>query len=346
MNPENYKIPNIWVLIDEVAGHNAQSIGVAEALGLPFIKKKIYYNKKAKLPNFLICDDFCSVDLKKSDSLHGNPDIVISCGRKLAPVALAIKKRSKKAGLKTYTCHIMWCGFSKFFGLDILAIPSHDNLSFLIANNKKIIRTIGAPNRINKDFLLQEYKIWGRTIGELPSPKIVVLIGGDSRKTSFTKNQSENLIDKLTYIVSELKASILVTNSRRTNPDISDYIKEELKHKIGRYYFFHDVHQSKANPYFAFLQLADCIITTGDSISMCSEACSTGKPVLIFSPDGNAPPKHRRFHELLYKGGFATEFNEDNIKKIITSKNFNNLYSPQTLNAANQIADKIRNDFS
>ncbi|MDX1950390.1 MAG: ELM1/GtrOC1 family putative glycosyltransferase [Rickettsiales bacterium] len=345
MNKEAERLPNIWVLTDEVAGHNAQSIGVAEALGLPFIKKKIIYNKKAKLPNFLICNDFSSVDSKKSDSLHGNPDIVISCGRKLAPVALAIKKRAKKAKIKTYTCHIMWCGLSKFFGFDLVALPSHDNINFLIAKNKRILKTIGAPNRINKDFLLQEYKIWGRTIGELPKPRIVVLIGGNSRKTNFTKYHSEILVNRVTNIVSELGASLLVTNSRRTNPELSDYIKAEFKHKIGRYYYFHDVHQSKANPFFAFLQLADCVITTGDSISMCSEACTIGKPVFIFSPDGNAPPKHRRFHELLYKGGYASEFNDDNIRKIISSKNLNSLNASKILNTASLIADRIRNDF-
>ena len=36
------------------------------------------------------------------------------------------------------------------------------------------------------------------------------------------------------------------------------------------------------NPFQAFLGIADRIIVTGDSISMLSEACASGKPVLLF----------------------------------------------------------------
>ncbi len=334
------KLPEIWVLVDEVAGHNAQSIGVAEAMGLPFSKKKVVYNDKAKLPNFLKFNGFSAVDIKHSDNLSGNPDIIISCGRKLAPVALTIKNRAKKKGIKTFCCHIMWPGFWQFFGMGLVAVPSHDNLNFLLSNSKRIIRTIGSPNRINKEFLLQEFRIWGKTIGDLPSPKIVALVGGNSRKTTFSKGQAEILVDKITKLVAGLGASLLVTNSRRTDPAVTDFMKSELKKRIGRHYFFHDVHTSKANPFFAFLQLADIIIATGDSISMCSEACTTGKPLFIYSPDGNAPQKHRRFHTLLYTGGYAQELNSDSLKKILN--NYPNIsFAGKALNTSKQIAEEI-----
>src|SRR3546814_6488733 len=45
------------------------------------------------------------------------------------------------------------------------------------------------------------------------------------------------------------------------------------------------------NPYFGFLGLADAIVVTCDSISMVSEACSTGKPVLV----ARLPGSSRRF---------------------------------------------------
>lgn len=340
------RLPEIWVLVDEVAGHNAQAIGVAEALGMPFYKKKLIYNKKAKLPNFLKFSNFSSIDLKKSDNLTGNfPDIIISCGRKTAAIALAIKKGAKKAGKDCFACHIMWPGCFTSCGFDLVAVPSHDNLNFFQRKNKKVIRTIGSPNRITKSFLLQEYRIWDKTIGDLPSPKIALLIGGDSRKTSLTKDHAKYLINNVSSIVSHFNSSLLVTNSRRTNPEVSEFIKDEFKRKVGRYYYFHDVVQSKANPFFAFLQLADVVIVTGDSVSMCSEAASTGKPVYIFSPDGNAPQKHRRFHELLYKEKYAIEFNKSTVDKILRENNLNVFSVNKALNTSSFVAGEIRNRF-
>lgn len=341
------KLPEIWVLVDEVAGHNAQALGVAEALGLPFSKKKLIYNKNAKLPNALKFNSLSSLDLKKSDNLTGSyPDIIISCGRKTAPIAIAIKKAARKSGKNSFACHIMWPGCFTTCGFDMVAVPSHDNLNLFQRNSKRVIRTIGSPNRITKPFLLQEYRIWDKTIGELPSPRIVLLLGGDSRKTSFTKDHAKYLVNSISSLVSNFNSSLLVTNSRRTNREVSDFVKEEFKRKIGRYYYFHDVHQSKANPFFAFLQLADAIITTGDSISMCSEAASTGKPVYIFSPDGNAPQKHRRFHDLLYKEQYATEFNNASVDKILRENNLNVFYANKTLNASSYVASEIKKRFS
>ena len=40
------------------------------------------------------------------------------------------------------------------------------------------------------------------------------------------------------------------------------------------------------NPYFGYLALADAIVVTGDSVSMTSEACASGKPVYVAAMAG------------------------------------------------------------
>ncbi len=333
--------PEIWAILDGVSGHDSQVLGVAEALNSSFVKKKIVYNEKADRPNFLKFDGLATIDKKRSDLISEPwPDIIISCGRKAGAVAKSIRNKARKDGKKSFLAHILWPGSA--MGFDLIACPLHDIIPFPFSGSKKLHRFLGSPNRISKEFLLNEYRIWARTIGELPSPRIAVLIGGDSKKTVFNDIHAKVLSEQIVQICSKFKAAVLVTTSRRTSPAITSYLESELKRRIGRYLHFHDFNKTKANPFYAFLQLADIIIVTGDSISMCSESCSTGKPVYIFSPEGNASDKHREFHEALYESGYAQEFN-DKLKEAILSSGIpenNNANKP--LNSASDIADEIK----
>ncbi len=336
----------VWALLDDKAGHNSQVLGVCDALGLPYQKKKLFYNEKAKKPNFLKFNGINTIDSLKSDNLTAPwPDILISCGRKQAPVAKRIKKLAKKNGKHCHTTHLMWPGASCFSSFDLVAIPTHDNIAKIYKNSKRIIRTLGSPNSITNNFLLQEYKIWSRTIGELPSPKLSVLIGGDSKKTSFTMKHAKDLINILTDIVAGLKGSVLVTTSRRTDPEVTSFLKDELNRRIGRYLHFHEYGSTRANPFFAYLQISDMIVVTGDSISMCSEACSTGTPVFIYSPQGNAPEKHRRFHKDIFSKGYAKPLDESS-KDYILRNFFTSKINNKKLNSANQVAERILSDLS
>lgn len=338
--PQN-KNPEIWALLDGTAGHDSQVMGVAEALKLPFNRKKLTYNEKAKKPNFLKFNALNTIDARKSDIIsEPYPDIIISCGRKAGSVALAIKKKAKKSGKKTFINHILWPGFP-YFNYDMISVPTHDSLLFPASRSKKIFRFLGAPNRITKEFLLNEYRIWARTIGELPSPRIAVLVGGDTKRTFFNEIHARDLIDNVVNLCSELKAALLVTNSRRTRDSVTDMMQNEFKRRIGRNLHFHDFNKSKANPFYAFLQLADMIIVTGDSISMCSESCATAKPVYIYSPEGNAPDKHRQFHQMIIDKGYASNFDEKAINQILKRGIPDTNSANKSLNASQQIADEI-----
>jgi mitochondrial fission protein ELM1 len=53
------------------------------------------------------------------------------------------------------------------------------------------------------------------------------------------------------------------------------------------------------------LALADAVIVTGDSASMCSEACAGTGPVYIYAPPALTVAKHARLHDDLYEQGYA-----------------------------------------
>ncbi len=342
MTEKQINSPEVWALLDGTSGHDAQVLGVVEALGVQFSKKKIVYNDKAGTPNFLKLDGLATIDRRSSD-LIGEPwpDVIVSCGRKAASVARSIKKRARKSGKKSFATHILWPGTPEG-SFDIIATPAHDALVWPYSSSKKIYRFVGAPNRITKEFLLNEYRIWARTIGELPNPRIAVLIGGDSRKTAFTNMHAKMLCEQVVGLSATLKAAVLVTTSRRTAPDVASYMEDELKRRIGRYLHFHDFHKNKANPFYAFLQLADMVIVTGDSISMCSESCSTGKPVYVFAPEGNSSEKHQAYHQALYEAGYASPLTNDAIKDIKDMGIAERNRADKPLNSASDIAAEIK----
>lgn len=341
---DNVKPLEVWAITDDKPGHNVQVIGVCDALGIPYVKKKLVYKKSAAKPNFLKLNALNTIDRNYSDIISAPwPDIIVSCGRRAAAVATSIKARSIANGKKCYAVNLMWPGLT-YRKFDLVAVPRHDKIPIIFSRSNRIIRTIGAPNLITKEYLLQEYKIWSRTIGELPTPKISVLIGGDSKKTSFNMKHAKELIDSITELVSALKASLLVTTSKRTDPEVSNYLKEEFKRRIGRHLYFYEYGSSRANPFYAFLQISDIIIVTGDSISMCSEACSTGTPVFIYSPEGNAPEKHRRFHDLVFEKGYAKPFNE-NTKNMMLRTFFTSRFKGKHLDTSKTVAERIRADL-
>ena len=80
-----------------------------------------------------------------------------------------------------------------------------------------------------------------------------------------------------------------------------------------------------------YLACADNIIATGDSVSMCCEACGTGKPVFIFTGKGWLTPKHLRFVDSLTSGGYAAVLSQDNLSFVPAA----------SLNPAAEIAAEI-----
>lgn len=286
--------PLIWVLADDRMGNVNQALGVAEALNLPFEKKTISYNKKARLPNWIRSASLMGVDIEQSSSLASPwPEILITAGRKTTPIARYIKKKSK--GM-TKIVQLMWPGFPNS-DIDLIATPKHDG----IKENNHIINTIGAPNRITPEKLKEEKDKWQKKFSDLPLPKIAVLIGGSTKKGQFTENHAKELVQKLDFYMKDKGGSFLITNSRRTGETATEIIKNNLKTK----FYFHDFNSTKENPFFGYLSVSDAIIVTGDSISMCSESCSSGKPVYIYAPEDITPDKHKNFHKNLFKNGYA-----------------------------------------
>lgn len=303
----------IWVLTDDIIGHTNQSLVLARNLGEKFTEKKIYYNFLSFLPSFIIGASLAFVNKLKSDIEGSYPDIVISSGRKLALISRYIKKHSPN----TKIIHILWpeTGIDEF---DLIILPSHDKYPDKYGN---IINIEGSLTEINKDFLIQEKSNWKEKFKQLPSPLIAVFIGGDTKRGDFTENHAEELFEKITSFAKSRSCSLLVSTSRRTNKNVIKKIKDTIEVP----YYFYDFASKAENPYLGFLAVADIIIATGDSISMCTDCAASGKGFYIYEKSDFVPEKHRNFIQKLYSKNYAKKIDDlskyDQINKINTLDN-------------------------
>lgn len=317
----------IWVLTDDRAGNNAQALGVAESTGFAVETKRVYYTKCAVLPNFLRGATTLGVARETLNEIKPPyPDFVVVAGRRAAPLARYIKKKS--AG-KTKIVQLMFPGKAGLDDFDLVVLPAHDGFTQERAN---VVRYIGAPNRVTDEKLESEKARWADVFEKIPSPRVALIVGGKTKNRPFTAAQAQELARLTNEFTNSLGgASVLATTSRRTGGEQTRILQESLQNCA----YFYKYGDAGENPYFALLAYADYIVATGDSMSMCSEACATRAPVYIYAPDGFCAPKHARLHQELYQAGYAAPL--DKAGKTA-------LKPHEPLRIAALIAERMKND--
>ncbi len=166
-----------------------------------------------------------------------------------------------------------------------------------------MVRTLGACHRATPALLAAEAARWQDRLPDLPRPWTLVSVGGSTAHKSFTAADARALIEGCRG----LPGSLLVVTSRRTGAEAEAALAEALPDN-GWLCRWQDRGDS---PYLALLALADQVVVTGDSMSMCCEACANGGPVLIFAPAHLTEPKHASLHRALYGQGYARPLEGD-----------------------------------
>ncbi len=319
-------IADIWVLSDDRAGNVSQALGIAEFLSAQYSYevKKIRYNSFVKLPNLFRQNTLIGMDKSSSDDISNSfPKIIISAGRRSAPIAGYIKKMS---GGRSFILQIMYPGDASAKDCDLIALPSHDTK---VKDKPNIMRLIGAPNRITTVKLDEETGKWKEKLSHLPKPYHALIVGGSTKNREFTEDMAEELASMALKIKEEKGGSFLMTSSRRTGAKQEKIIAD----KIGDVSYKYLWGDSGDNPYFAYLALADNIIVTGDSVSMCCEACATTRPVYLYAPKDLVAPKHAKLHEELVSLGYARYLSDNSCE--------DNEWSHSPLNQTKLIAEEL-----
>jgi mitochondrial fission protein ELM1 len=215
-----------------------------------------------------------------------------------------------------------------FKQFDLVILPDHDKKY----NSHNIIRSLGALTKINQKKLQLEYQKFSSDLKKITKPKIVLLLGGSSKKNQFTLNNAQNLRKICNKISNKMQANLLILDSRRTD----NFILEEFQNNLNCNYQIFRYNQIP-NPYLAILHDSDYIIATGDSISMCSEITSLDKAIYIFSEKTFCSDKHLKFHKNLFERNYAKKLDD----KIEILENYQRNILDETKRIAKLIIKKF-----
>lgn len=298
-----------WIVTEGMAGTENQCLGVAEALGVMPVIKRIGLRQPWKTLSPWI--GFEQVTTFTGDSLAPPwPDLLIAAGRKAIAAARYIKRLSNG---KTMTVFLQ-DPRSNVDDFNLVAVPAHDP-----TRGQNVIVTQAAPNRITPQRLADGRRDFEALLSPLPQPRVAVLIGGNSKAFDLTPALMQKLATSLRHIAA-LGAGLMITTSRRTGnenlqiltsslnctPESSASIPVLKQDMIKeRRMFVWD--GTGGNPYFGLLGWADFILVTADSVSMISEAATTGKPVYIVPLEGGGG-RIGTFHKNLLDSGIIRMF--------------------------------------
>ncbi|MES2214718.1 MAG: ELM1/GtrOC1 family putative glycosyltransferase [Pseudomonadota bacterium] len=289
---------DIWVLADHRIGTATQAIAIAENLklnsGFSFEIKRLHYNFLAHLPNFLLGATTVHIDKSASSSLtEPLPKIIISAGRRAASVALALKSLGKNLAQDIKIIHIMR-PFLDIHKFDLIILPQHDDFK----PSPNIFRIIGSIHNAS-DKMKQSSESFKKTypaIGRF----IALCIGGSTKNYTFSTEDAMQVLAAVVKISRNHGLPVFISFSRRTPPQVKAIFRDafDWPHII---YDPLDCQsdQTAYNPYYGMLAQCSFLIMTCDSISMCSEATASGRPIYIYCPKKANMPKHKYFVQQL-----------------------------------------------
>lgn len=308
-----------WIFSDGKAGHEAQCLGVVEALGLTPIIKRSHLSGIYKL-----MAPWGPLPKSEGMGVEGGPlgppwpSFAFATGRTTIPYIRALRRR---AGLQTYTVILMDPKTGPN-SADLIWVPQHDR-----RRGPNVITTLTAPHRFSPARLETLKAAIPPAIAALPQPRIACLIGGPNGDYRYTDADEERLVASLGALT-ETGAGLMITSSRRTPERLVARLQAA---SAGKPVIFWN--GDGPNPYPEFLAHADAFVITADSVSMICEAAATGRPIFLFSPTGGSP-KFDRFHAAL--AGYGATRPLPPLGEPLTPWTYKPLHSAET------IADEIR----
>lgn len=280
---------NAWLVVDKgKIGSQNQCIGLAEALGVPYVLKSIhvkfpwYYLPRSIWPR-------AQAAVEHGENLFAEPfpSLIIASGRSSAQIAASLKKQHPQ----TKTIYLMDPRMD-VRAFDHVIAPAHDTLK-----GPNVIESLGMLNRVTPEILKAEGEKFAPHFEHLKGKRVALLIGGASKHYAMDEKVLLKLGKSLKEIHHPMPLSLMITFSRRTTPEQRKIFMEAIE-GVPAYVW----DEKPPNPYFALLSLADFIITTQDSTSMVTEACGTGKPVYVVELEGSSAKFDLFYRQLNQRG--------------------------------------------
>ncbi|CAA0842970.1 Mitochondrial fission protein ELM1 [Striga hermonthica] len=225
--------------------------------------------------------------LKRDDPL-----LVVASGRDTIAVASSVKRLAPQNVFLVQIQHPR----SRLNRFDLVITPEHDyyplmpeaqeQIPFFLRRwvtprnppDKHVVLTVGALHRADSAALRNAAFAWHDEMARLPKPLLVVSIGGPTRHCGYGADLAMQLTDSLKSVL-QTCGSLRISFSRRTPKTIMDILTDKLSDHPKVYIW----NGEDPNPHMGHLAWADAFVITADSVSMLSEACSTGYVQYIYN---------------------------------------------------------------
>lgn len=293
---------SVWVVSDGRTGIENQALGLAEAVQRLFpsvitVKRVRWRAAFDKFPSALKAPWMLdpSSDAVTPGAGEAWPDLWIATGRATLPLSVAARRRSGGRTFVVQTQDPRW----RKAAYDLIVAPAHDRVE-----GPNVLSITGSPHRVTPERLTEGAAAFADRLEPLPRPRVAALIGGRSRAFDLPEAHAADLAERIAGAVEAAGGSLMLTFSRRTPEAAKAAMTARLAPLPGLIW-----DGAGANPYFAFLNLADHVLVTEDSANMAAEAASTGKPVHILPMIPLKPAdKFARLHADLRERGAARPF--------------------------------------
>ncbi len=288
--------PRVWILLGQKPGDNAQVLNLQRAVGWPAESKRIVVLPRWEKGKPRIRPSLSHLDRGRSDPLAAPwPDVVFASGRRLACVALWIKRAS---GGRTR--------------IVMVGMPRHRRGDFDLMVAASHYVTAPAPNIVVHDLPLMHVDAgriasaagaWAARLRDLPRPITALMIGGPTGGLRLDVPAVRELLAGTLADVARTGGSLYVTTSRRTPPDVVAWLERECPGGV-RLHVFDAAAPAEENPYLALLGLAEHFVVTTDSPSMMVEVVDVGKSLALAPLACDVG----RFERLLERFGWLRSF--------------------------------------
>ena len=303
----------LWVVSDGTAGMRGQAVALADALQraradwaceefsvTPHAMIRVLPRLAARMPGLPLYAATADGRLHRRPHAGRFPDIMITCGRRMAGFALALRRRARATGTSMQIIHIQDPRLPPRL-FDALVVPRHDR-----ARGPHVLVTTGSLNRMTLTSIQQAMmEMPSRWLGAARRTAVAVMLGGDNRRYRITSEMAAAMGARLAGFATANDAQLILVASRRTPEGLVESITAALP--ADQVMLPRD---NEPNIYVGALGLAQATIITADSVNMASEAAISGKPVMI-APWRAATPDNpsgesgriRAFHDAMFAAG-------------------------------------------
>ena len=270
----------VWVIGAYRAGEHSQMLALAEALGWPFELKPVEYREIGRPFELFRGTGFFGLTPECAAALVPPwPDLVIGAGMRNEPVCRWVRKAS---GGSARVVHVgrPWADPASF---DLVVTTPQ----YRLADSPTVLQNALTMHRVTPGRVAADLALHRERLERLPAPRIAVMAGGSSGPYAFGANAARRLARQASELARSLGGSLMISSSSRTPASVSEVLGRETSVPYELYRWRAD---DPENPYFAYLGMADRIVTTFDSISMLSEASAAGKPLYLFDLERDHAP--------------------------------------------------------